>query len=368
MFNGIREIVTLPSGGEGPGSMACDILFKLHQGTHSPDAFRNNSHERFLNYRCPNGLEVFFKSLQPFGVANSFTDYGVDTEFNRRTTSGASPAPCATQTQLGCQPAGAERRVIPTVAMMIGAYQQFHNTTDGTGSNPPCENCAATEALASEMAAIGVPAPGYYLPHWNGESWQGGPQILQFPAGTRFQFAAGPYWNVKNPSRYFNLNATSDPASPVYRLGRQIDLCFSPGFLAYGSFDCRLARLRGDASTVSFDSPQSPFTGTVRNNETNFVVLMNPDPARRRVFYNAYGLNDLDGTDGVNPQGELPLKRSAKFPIRAKFSTTPVEGYNIKLANFGGRTQCGGSSCWTDFGLYRLPDGTWIDAIVRAPN
>nr|MCU0627120.1 hypothetical protein [Gemmatimonadaceae bacterium] len=53
--------------GEGP-STRCDVLAKLHQGTHSHDALTNNTHEFFYHARCANGLSVHWQALSRLGV------------------------------------------------------------------------------------------------------------------------------------------------------------------------------------------------------------------------------------------------------------------------------------------------------------
>ncbi len=370
LFNGILDIVSGPNG-DATGTMPCDILFKLHQGTHSPDALRNNSHERFLNYSCPNGLEIRYKSLQPFGMANTFLENIPNRTSTLISTLGATPAPCAGSRDPNCQPSGADRRSIPTMNYFQGIISNFGGQTDGTGSNPFCDNCRGTAQFAAELAAIGVPAPGYYVSNWNGESWQGGPVMLFFnSSGQRiFQLGGGPYWNLASSSRYYDSNGDANPANTsTYKIARQIDLCYRTGSLVFNSFDCRLARSRNGGQPIAFDSPMSPFKGTVRFNETNFIQLFNPDPRRERIFFDPYGRTSMDGDDGVNPRDELPLKRSTKYSVRGYFKATGTSDFNIKLANWAGTNQCGGGSCWTDFNFYRLRNGQTVDADIHIPN
>ena len=57
---------------QGTTVAVCDVLLKIHQGTHSPDAFTNNVHELLFNQRCTasNGgqvSEVRFSMLIPLG-------------------------------------------------------------------------------------------------------------------------------------------------------------------------------------------------------------------------------------------------------------------------------------------------------------
>ncbi|MGL5002977.1 MAG: hypothetical protein ACRDAM_08555, partial [Casimicrobium sp.] len=317
----------------------CDVLFKLHQGTHSPDALRNNSHERFLNYQCYNDfartqplLNVRWKSLQGFGAPNSFLIESSN-QFSRLIqTQGASPPN---------QPAQADRRVIPTPEVMISEIAKFGNRTE---TNPLCDNCT-------------------YVSTFNFESWQGGPQqILVNASGQRvFQFAGGPYWNLSSSARYYDPSGDASPASSNYLIARQIDLCYQSNSPIYNAEDCRIARSRNGGQPIAWNSPLSPFNGAKRFNEVNFIQLFNPDPNNRRLFFTPYGLMNYSN-------GNLQRIRSAEHPIRNVFSMTSVNGVGVKSSNFAGTNQCGGGSCWTDFNRHTLRNGQTINAGVRAPN
>jgi hypothetical protein len=52
----------------------CDWLSKIHQGTWSDDAFKNNDHEYFLNLRCTDGVDLRLKSVLSFGPKNLVTN------------------------------------------------------------------------------------------------------------------------------------------------------------------------------------------------------------------------------------------------------------------------------------------------------
>lgn len=328
----------------------CDVYFKLHQGTHSPDAFRNNSHERFLNYRCSNGFEIRWKSLQSFGMVNSFTQE-ISNVLARSeiATAGAMPAN---------QPTGADRRLIPTAATIAITAAPGAFTDDLPDE---CDNC---------RPADGLPA---YIPKWNREVWQGGPGIILVSDNTgnstrSFSFTGGPYWNLANSARFYDPNGDPNPANTAsYRLGRQLSAyCFTPGGIAYQTLDCQLARARG-ATASDWQSPLSPFKGTLRFNEFNFVSLFNPRPENQRLFTNSYG--DLQAFENVI--GNVARARTAALPIRQYFALATRE-MNVQAANWAGSRNCGGrtgaGACWTDFGLYRLRNGTVIDAGIHAPN
>lgn len=339
LFNGLLtpDDVTLTSR-----PPICDVLFKLHQGSHSPDALKNNTHERFLHYRCfddvnrtQRNMEVHWKSIHPFGKPNSFLTEASNQFSQAIDTVGAFPTG---------QPSGSDRRSIPSAQTMQASINANRGTTERVGL---CDNCGNIST-------------------WNTESWQGGPQlILVKPVNgvdqVAFQFAAGPYWNLQSSSRYYDPAGNTDPANSQYLMSRQIDLCYVAGSVVHASADCVLARSRNGGARVAWNSPLSPFTGTKRFNEGNFVILKNPDPANQRLFFNPYG--------GMSySSGNFQRVRSAQHPIRNEFSVTSIDGASNKISNFAGGTQCGGSACWTDFNRYRLKNGNTIDAGVHAPN
>lgn len=87
------------------GTMQCSVLLKLHQGTHSKDAFANNVHELFYHAACSNGLAVHARVLSPIGPAGEFTE---SCELSNRIGAG-NPTPFDSPNG-----AGDSRRRIPT--------------------------------------------------------------------------------------------------------------------------------------------------------------------------------------------------------------------------------------------------------------
>jgi hypothetical protein len=51
----------------------CSVMAKLHQGTHSPDAFQNNLHELHYHVRCGDGRRIDLRVLASFGASGEFT-------------------------------------------------------------------------------------------------------------------------------------------------------------------------------------------------------------------------------------------------------------------------------------------------------
>lgn len=334
----------------------CDVLFKLHQGSHSADAFRNPAHERFLNWRCTNGAEVHWKSLHSFGDANSFTQ---DNDVSGRieiATSGAFPAD---------QPRGADRRSIPTSA----GIASFLNVRDPDGVSSFPDPASGTSNCDNCRGVGGFPA---YVPFWNKETWQGGPGFRlvggeSLGYATMFLFGGQPYWNIYNPSRFYDPNGSADPGSANYQLGRQLDLCRTAGSAPYNSLDCQRVRALSQTMDLRWDSPDSPFKGTIRFNEFQNFDLYNPLKMNSRLYSTAYG----DVQAFMNIIDNAARTRSAGKPIRQYFSYMPRQS-SIVAANWAGTQNCGGrggsGACWTDFNYYKAKNGTYVDARVHAPN
>ena len=79
--NDIKLVTASPRGylRDGSGAVVtCDVLMKVHQGSHSGDALINNAHELLYAVKCTDGTEVISSTLTRFGNAN---------EFNRSCTS-----------------------------------------------------------------------------------------------------------------------------------------------------------------------------------------------------------------------------------------------------------------------------------------
>ena len=350
LFNGL-EAIEERSG----TNITCDVLFKLHQGSHSPDALKNNTHERFLNYRCSNGFEVHWKSLQAFGSPNSFKDEVPNLYGENIATNGAFPPD---------QPGyGADRRIEPTERSMQG-HLQIHGGHAEEDNGPLfgttqlyCDTCQPAEGFAA------------YVPTWNNTVWQGGPAEALKDAGgnTVVGFGGGPYWHIKNSARYYDPNGNQDPSNPNYVISRQIDQCYDSSKPGYGSRDCLIARKRNNGQRIGWDSPLSPFKATIRFNEFNFVDLINPNAENKRLFSNPFGYLGSSRYDYATVQ----RTRSTAFPLRQFFSVTPAVGMHISAANWAGTGQCGGSgghgACFTEFNFYSH-NGQLIDAHVHAPN
>lgn len=209
----------LGGGGSAVFDITCDVLTKLHQGTHSPDAYTNNLHEVVYHLRCSDGSGFSATLLTPIGRGGELV---AACDRDRRHTAGL-PTPVTS-------PDGGGRRAIPDV-------QCVH------------------ERIVQRLAAGERPSFRGALK----ESWEINGRLKAEGGGTLVSF--NPYFQVEDPSRFF------DPAAER-ALGRPIDLCDLPG-----------ARDRSPCDDVppgtTWDSPQSPFVGANRFVDINANRIRN---------------------------------------------------------------------------------------------
>lgn len=201
-------------------SIRCDVLVKMHQGTHSPDAFTNNMHEVAYHIRCTDGSGFSATLLTPIGTAGELV---VGCERERHIEAGVASPPIS--------PDGGGQRAIPEIA------------------------CVQSRVLS----------PGDGRPRFDAalnESWEISAGLRTERGRTLVSF--NPYFQVRDPSRFF------DPSLPS-SLGRPIDLCYQPG--VQGEDRCRDL----PATPVAWNDPRSPFKGVRRFVDVNGNRVSNPD-------------------------------------------------------------------------------------------
>lgn len=191
----------------GSESISCDILVKLHQGTHSKDAFANNVHELFYHVGCSNGLIANVRILSPIGPSGEFTE---SCDLANRVPAG-SPTP----------------------------FDSPHGEGDSRRRIPALE-CAVAGALTEQWSTFTTVATneGRLLADFN------------------------PYVRILNPSRVFEAGAPSNMARPL-------EICrtggISPalaqecaGVGADVAWDDPRSPFRGDNHSVSFNRLTMP--------------------------------------------------------------------------------------------------------------
>jgi hypothetical protein len=209
----------------------CDVLVKLHQGSHSKDAFTNNVHELAFNASCTDGTRFHVTLLTPIGTPGEF----VSSCDGDRTVFVGPPTPLGS-------PEGGGRRRIPDRACV----QEFLLVPEGERSN-------FGQGLR--------------------ESWEISDRLRTEEGRTLASF--NPYFQVLFPSRFF------DPSAPD-GVGRPIDVCYEVTLSG--------ERVQGDACSLAFDDPRSVFDGARRFVDVNSLRISNADGPE--VWYtDPYGEN-----------------------------------------------------------------------------
>lgn len=213
--------------GDGGGpilSVRCDVLMKMHQGSHSPDAFTNNMHELFYAASCTDGTRFAVTLLTPIGDAGELV---VACDRDRRVDAGTPNPPNSLD--------GGGKRAIPDVSCL----EEHMVVPEGGRSN-------FHKALR--------------------ESWEISGRIRT--VDNRRLLSFNPYFQVLFPSRVFNASAPG-------RMARPIDYCYDgdrPGFRGRGDL-CDQVQTGGEP--VAWDDPRSPFDGARRFVDVNDISIRN---------------------------------------------------------------------------------------------
>lgn len=205
----------LPAGVPGASpSTRCDVLTKLHQGTHSADALTNNLHEFFYHGRCDVGLEIHWQALSALGRPGEVEGFcaGAGTRVYQAGT--ASPLN---------SPAGIGKRFLPD---WLGCVEQ---RVVGQGQH----------WAISELWIAGF-----------GGDPNGGRTAADRAADLRWGGAV--YMSLGDPSRFVDL------AQPG-KIGRMIDVCAAASMR-------NTPPCQGITGALpAWDDPRSPFRGTGRS-------------------------------------------------------------------------------------------------------
>ncbi len=219
-----EDDIELTAGG-GQFSLRCDVLTKLHQGTHSKDAFSNNLHEQIYHIRCGDGSEAHVTIMSAIGTPGEFRESCTGNMIQ------AGPAVPANS------PNGGGIRIIPTRTCV-----ERIKVAEGTNSN-------------------------YFELN---ENWETN-VFVERDGGGRL-FSANPYYQVRNSSRFYD--------SAIHpTVGRQIAACdeVNAGNLKLRGGYCEDATEGGAISGLTFDDPRSTFDGARRIVDINNNNFNNAD-------------------------------------------------------------------------------------------
>jgi hypothetical protein len=223
--------IRLHFGGSVAGALLelrCDVLTKLHQGTHSKDAFTNNLHELVYHIRCDDGTQMHVTLMTAIGTPGEFVrscDHDV-------TVVAGPPTPANS-------PEGDGRRVIP-------------------------------DRFCVEQHAFGPDAESVDFHEAFHESWETS-NVVRTAEGRGIAFF-NPYFQVDFPSRYFDAAQTDN-------VGRPIAVCYETlpnGFQARGE-PCDESTAGWTLAGLTYDDPRSIFDGASRTVDINYNEIRNED-------------------------------------------------------------------------------------------
>ena len=208
--------------------VSCDVLTKLHQGTHSKDAFTNNLHELIYAVRCSDGTAMHVTLLTAIGRAGEMV---ASCDRERVIIVGTATPPNS--------PNGGGRRAIPDRQCV-----EQHMLV------PPGERSNYDAALR--------------------ESWEVSMNIRR--ADNRSLASAHPYFQVMHPSRFF------DPSMPD-GVGRPIDVCYEtlPDGSAAREGLCATSTSNGAIADLPYSDSRSGFNGVRRFVDVNDNRIDNGD-------------------------------------------------------------------------------------------
>jgi hypothetical protein len=214
--------------GDGVGAVLdvrCDVLVKLHQGTHSKDAFTNNLHELVYHLKCSDKTELHITMLTAIGTAGQF--------------------------RASCD----RDRVI------VAGTPTPSNSPDGGGHRAiPDRVCIDQHLLVPAGERSNYNAALH-------ESWETSNQIRT--ADNRTVASFNPYFQAFSPSRYYDPSQSGN-------VGRPIDACYEDvnGQRARGGA-CDESTADGGLASLAFDDPRSLFNGVRRQVDINGNHLRN---------------------------------------------------------------------------------------------
>jgi hypothetical protein len=224
--NGVR--MHFEGGADQILAVTCDVFTKLHQGTHSRDAFTNNLHELIYAIRCSDRTAMRVTLLTAIGRPGEMV---ASCDRDRTIIVGTATPPNS--------PSGGGRRAIPDRQCV----EQHMMVPPGSRSNYD--------------AALR-------------ESWEVSMSVRR--ADGRSIASADPYFQVLHPSRFF------DPARTDF-VARPIDACYTtlPDGRAARDGLCASSTSAGTVQGITYDDPRSRFNGVRRFVDINSNRVANAD-------------------------------------------------------------------------------------------
>jgi hypothetical protein len=314
--NNVTIYESTTTGGSNRRALAvkCDFFMKIHQGTHSKDAFTNNMHELLYAMQCHDGpggaigTKVIITKMVVFGVPGTFSEGSVAGGF--KTISVGSPMPMNSPTGPGLRSLPTINRVLQSVLVPGG---QFSDLSQGLYEDWISANYIRRPGQTQELL--------YFDPH--------------FAVFTPSRF----YWPGNDPNTYGITRTDADRAANV---GRSVDVCW----MRQGGDEARAGECDGMTkfgaigSPFPYDDPRSAFNGVHREfyfNNTTVVNSGGPTLWYTDPFGNNAGAGTRPGTIQQYVSAVDNRRRSESGLISSGGRTFALESVAIgKDRSYGG--------------------------------
>jgi len=225
----------------------CNLLVKIHVGTHSPDALTNTAHEIHKVGQCA-GLEPFStKYFSLFGAPGGFKEAEAE-GCNRSVDPGVPASPSN-------QPVDGVHRAIPT------------------------RDCFLRGTREEQLRTVGNRTIEFWLTNFFGGNF---------------------YYTIANPSRLFDAAGTN-------KIARMVDLCYEAGHPLASTLRCQ-ETVAASPNRVPWNDPRSSFRGTQHTN-SHFSGFEFGNSATNVVYTNAWGQRARatpDPATGVTVKQRVP--------------------------------------------------------------
>jgi hypothetical protein len=284
---------TSPAAVTGTGAK-CTALLKLHQGTHSGDAFTHHLHEAVAHVDCgalPNtsvASRVHVTTLASLGrpgwFSNTCGEYPVpgQTAGARGTGLHNAPVPGDQDHTRGTDPValGAPARLVNFNTI---SQADLNDNVDGERIIP------AAACLRTYKAPDALQRNNLKFGHAPNDTWVR-PLMITDANGLNQRMVLKSYYSVYNPARVFSIEAGGAIASKS-----SVDACRNPPAPGPQNTSELCAKVKADASMGAY-SNNSPYNGTVRNVNFKSLHVTNRTGLGTAIWTDAYG-RETTGTD-----------------------------------------------------------------------